>query len=158
MSGTSPLPPFEDLLEGRGCPMCRPQRKDVNEFWMKVADLSISSLYLERNQTNRGYCILAFNPRHVNGIEHLPLDEHMAFMADLKKAADAVFAAVSPDHMNYATLGNVIPHLHIHIIPRYKGEERWGAPVWTSSLKDMKKKQLPEEEFTALAVAIRKKI
>ena len=34
--------------------------------------------------------------------------------------------------MNYELLGNSDPHLHWHIIPRYKTDPRWGAPIWES--------------------------
>ena len=35
-----------------------------------------------------------------------------------------------PDHINIASLGNVMPHLHWHIIPRYRADPRWGGPIW----------------------------
>ena len=37
-----------------------------------------------------------------------------------------------PDHVNVESLGNVVPHLHWHIIPRYVGDARWGMPIWTT--------------------------
>lgn len=147
------LPPFDDMHAGKGCPFCN--RQDVNEFWFKVADLSTSSFYLERNQTYRGYCILVFSGRHVNGIEMLNPAEHVAFSNDLHKVAQAIFKATGADHMNYATLGNVIPHLHYHIIPRYKNDPRWGAPVWASNLQDMEKTVLTLEQYHEIIEKIR---
>jgi diadenosine tetraphosphate (Ap4A) HIT family hydrolase len=34
------------------------------------------------------------------------------------------------DKMNLATLGNVLPQLHFHVIARYKGDAAWPRPVW----------------------------
>lgn len=70
-------------------------------------------------------------------------------MQDLKRAADAVHKATTPDHMNYATLGNIIPHLHYHIIPRYKNAARWRAPVWTSTQEEMPRKELDAAGYAA---------
>ncbi len=150
---TAPLPAWSDRLQGIGCPFCQP-RPDSNPHHEKVADLSISSLYLLRNQTYRGYCVLIFNPRHINGLEHLPENEYTAFTADLRRAARAIAATVQPDMMNYATLGNVIPHLHYHLIPRYKTDPRWGAPIWESDLSTMQTTTLPAVAFNRLRDAL----
>lgn len=151
----STLPGWQDLIDGKECPFCAP-RPDDDGFNIKVADLGVSTLYLDHNQVHRGYSVLIFKKRHVTGIEHLSTEEYTAFMQDLKRAADALYKAVQPDHMNYATLGNVIPHLHYHLIPRYKDAERWGAPVWTSSLAEMSKKNLDLAEYAALIAGIKK--
>lgn len=144
----SALPAWDDLIAGRGCPLC--DLKDSNDYHIKVADLSTSRLVLERNQTYRGYCVLIFTGRHVTGIEQLSEEEYAAYAADLRRAARAIAAAVEPDHMNYATLGNVIPHLHYHIMPRYLHDPRWGAPIWTSDLKDMQKTHMDDTALQAL--------
>jgi diadenosine tetraphosphate (Ap4A) HIT family hydrolase len=141
------------LMRGEGCPFCAP-REASNSHHEKVADLSVSTLYLLRNQTYRGYCALIFNPRHATGLETLSAAEFEAFSADLRRAAKAINAVVKPDLMNYATLGNVIPHMHYHIIPRYHADPRWGAPVWESDLSTMKVTGLPKAEFDALRDSI----
>lgn len=152
----STLPPWPDLIAGKGCPFCIPQ-PDIDQWGVKIADLSVSTLVLDRAQTYRGYSLLKFRARHVTGIEQLTTDEYDAYMRDLKQAATAVFHAVKPDHMNYATLGNVIPHLHYHIIPRWENDPRWGAPVWTSRLQDMVKIRLEDDNaYLTLAADIRR--
>jgi len=45
------------------------------------------------------------------------LDEYMKIGKLIKKTLEKLF---QPDMFNYATLGNVTPHLHTHIIPWYK--------------------------------------
>lgn len=153
----SALPPWNDLIAGNGCPFCA-LPPEQNEYMLKVADLGVSSMYLERNQTYSGYCLVIFNKRHVTGIEHLTAEEHTAYSRDIKNAADAIFKTVQPDHMNYATLGNVIPHLHYHLIPRYQDDGRWGAPVWTSKLEEMKQKKLTDQAYEDLVQRIRRNL
>lgn len=149
------LPSWDDLIAGNNCPFCTEQ-PERSEYSVHVAHLGMSELRLSREQTYKGYCILVFTGRHVTGLEQLTKEEHATFMADMKKAGDAIYKAVSPDHMNYASLGNVVPHLHVHIIPRYIGDDRWGGPVWMTDASDMRYIPLEnEEEYTALAARIR---
>ena len=156
-------PTDEDVKEARAmptgsedesrCPFCPPRSAD-NEFWIEIADLASSTLYLSRSQTYRGSCLLVFNGRHVEGLEQLSLNEFTVFTRDLHLSAAAVTAACTPDLMNYASLGNIIRHLHWHIIPRYKSDPRWGKPVWTHRA-EMKDTLLKQREYDALVDAIR---
>jgi diadenosine tetraphosphate (Ap4A) HIT family hydrolase len=139
------------------CPLCRP-RPDESPQWVTVGALSVSTLYLDRNQTYRGHCQLVFDPRHAEGLELLDPDEYQRFSADLATAARAVFVAMRPDRMNYASLGNVVPHVHWHLVPRYRDDPRWGAPIYTSDLTDMPHTALSEEEYGLIAERIRARL
>ncbi|MEO8085120.1 MAG: HIT domain-containing protein [Ardenticatenales bacterium] len=65
-------------------------------------------------------------------------------------AQGAIEAVVRPDHLNVASLGNQVAHLHWHIVPRYDGDPRWGAPIWTNTEAEMKRVSLPPHEHAAL--------
>lgn len=56
--------------------------------------------------------------------------------------------------MNYLTLGNAVPHLHTHLIPRYYGDPAPGRPYLTGPEPIL----LPEPEYEELAAAIRVKL
>ena len=139
---------------GSECPLCRPRPEDSAQ-WLKVASLAVSTLYLDRNQTYRGHCQLVFDPRHAEGMEQLMADEHAAFMLDLRRAARAITAAVRPDRMNYCSLGNVVPHVHWHLVPRYRTDPRWGAPIYTTDVNDMRVTRLDEQALRQLAATLR---
>jgi diadenosine tetraphosphate (Ap4A) HIT family hydrolase len=142
-------------VAGRGCPLDAP-RPDSNEHWDLVARLTVSSLYLAANQTYRGQCQLIFDPRHVARLDQLSRDEWMSLASDLFGAERAIMRVVKPDHVNVESLGNVVPHLHWHIIPRYEGDPMWGAPVWKVPLDTMPDTRLPPNERDALIAALRK--
>lgn len=145
---------WEQFARGAGCPLDAP-RPDSNEHWDFVTTLSVSSLYLSKNQTYRGHCQLIFDPRHVARVDQLTADEWHALSADLFKAQAAVMRTVGADHLNVESLGNVVPHVHWHIVPRYRGDPRWGSPIWLTSLGDMIDTRLSMEQQRTLVEQLR---
>jgi diadenosine tetraphosphate (Ap4A) HIT family hydrolase len=148
---------WDALAKGADCPFCQP-RTDDTAFWIKVGALRISTLYLDRNQTYRGHCLLVFDARHAVGLESLTFDEFTPFMADFHAAARAIAAACGPDLMNYASLGNVVPHLHWHLVPRYKRDPRWGGPVYTTTREEMRHTPRTDAEYREVINAIRSQL
>jgi methyltransferase (TIGR00027 family) len=140
---------------GAGCPMDAP-RPSSNEHWDLVGQLTVSSLYLAKNQTYRGQCVLVFDPRHVSRVDQLSRPEWSTLAGDLFTAQQAVARTVRPDHMNIEQLGNVVPHLHWHIIPRSVGDARWGQPIWTTPLDSMPDTRLSDGDREDLLAALRK--
>jgi diadenosine tetraphosphate (Ap4A) HIT family hydrolase len=136
------------------CPLCAP-RPSSNEHVELVATMSVSSLYLAGNQTYRGQCVLIFDPRHAARVDELTPDEWRAMAEDVFRAHMAVVHVTKPDHTNIESLGNVVPHLHWHIIPRYRNDPRWGQPIWTTPLDDMIDTRLPAVERDALVRELR---
>src|SRR5579862_744099 len=117
---------WKSLVSGVDCPLDSP-RPLSNEHWDFVAALSVSSLYLAKNQTYRGQCLLVYDARHAARPDQLSAQEWQAFCADLFVAQGAISRTVCPDHINIESLGNVVPHLHWHIVPRYWDDPRWGG-------------------------------
>ena len=72
-------------------------------------------------------------------------DAHVAEWSDLNASDRALLMSVvtgleqfvreqfQPDKVNLASLGNVVPHLHWHIIPRFKDDAHFPAPVWAQA-------------------------
>lgn len=92
--------------------------------------LNFSTLYLFGDQRFRGYCLLVFDRCHAESLDELTPVNFQGFMSDLQTSVKALRQALNPDHMNVEQLGNSIPHLHWHIIPRYRTDPRWGRPAW----------------------------
>ena len=118
-------------------------RPASNDYWDLVAPLTVSSLYLTKNQTYRGQCQLIFDSRHAARIDELTPPEWSSLAADLFNAQQAVMRTVQPDHINIELLGTVVPHLHWHIIPRFAGDPRWGMPIWQTQLDSMPTRAYP---------------
>ena len=145
---------WQKLKSGEDCPLCAP-RSDDNQFWLKVATLSVSTLYLHKIQTYRGYSVLVFDSRHSTCPNDLTTQEWASLCNDLHIAQSAIGKVTNPDHVNVASLGNQIAHLHWHIIPRYENDSRWGNPIWTTDEEEMEIVRLSNEEHQQLGEAIR---
>jgi diadenosine tetraphosphate (Ap4A) HIT family hydrolase len=141
---------WEQLLLGHNCPLDAPRARSTS-LWEYVLSLEASTLYLAKNQAYRGQCLLILDLRHATRPDQLSAAEWSSFCADLHRAETAVVRAVQPDHINIASLGNVIPHLHWHIIPRYRTDPRWGGPIWPEEAEH----RLTAAEEDALIVTLK---
>jgi ATP adenylyltransferase len=148
---------WEARRRGERCVLCAPRPQTSSE-WDFVTRLSISSLYLAKNQTYRGQCVLVFDPRHAPRPDDLSREEWAALSEDLRVAAVGVVRAVRPDHVNVASLGNAAPHLHWHVIPRTVGDPRWGSPIWTTDTAEMQDTRLSPRDRQNLLELVRESV
>lgn len=125
-----PKEAWEALVRGEGCPMCSEltSGNDINEYGFTIAHLSMSVLCLSRNQYSPGYCVLICT-RHVREPYELSPLEYGQYFADMMRSGQALEKVFSPIKMNFQLLGNALPHLHCHIIPRYYGDDAPGKPL-----------------------------
>ena len=142
---------WNDRVNGRECKFDGP-RSNLSKELYRVATLSSSTLYLERNQTYRGYCVLIYD-RHVARIDQLDRNEWLELADDMHRAQTAIRKVCSPAHMNVVSLGNVVPHLHWHLIPRYLDDPRWGQPIWPTEGTPIV--TLAESDYEELAARLR---
>ena len=148
---------WDALAAGQECPFDAP-RADHTAHWDLVARHSVSSWYLPVNQTYRGHGILVFDPRHVTRLDQLTNLEWLSYAADLQHVASAIVGACKPDHLNVESLGNLMPHLHWHVIPRYKNDGRWGQPIWAPDVNSQPERRLAADDrasqLEALSAAV----
>lgn len=145
---------WDVLAKGIGCPFCAP-RVEPNEFWETVAQLHVSTLCLLRKQRYRGHCILIYDPRHVVRPDQLAAEDWSKYASDLHRAVVAVTTTCQSDHINLACLGNLVPHLHWHLLPRYKHDPQWGSPVLDDRVAVPGPDQSSRSEWFALLCALR---
>jgi diadenosine tetraphosphate (Ap4A) HIT family hydrolase len=147
-----PAQSWLDKVAGQDCPFECLSEEVLQNFYL-VAKLDASTLYLERNQTYRGYCVLVYDRRHVARVDQLSANEWSELARDLHSSQCAIWKTFSPAHVNIASLGNVVPHLHWHLIPRYMDDPRWGHPIWPA---DTARLSLQEEDYSELADRLRR--
>jgi len=85
--------------------------------------------HLERHAIAHGHAIVVFRDRHVADFTSLTSEEVAAYWCDVHTVARMIERAFGPCHMNYQLLGNSVPHLHVHLVPRYIDDPAPGRPL-----------------------------
>jgi diadenosine tetraphosphate (Ap4A) HIT family hydrolase len=67
---------------------------------------------------------------HVKEMTDLPSADRQALMRVVFAAESALREVMTPDKINLASLGNMVPHLHWHVIPRFTDDPHFPNPVW----------------------------
>lgn len=92
--------------------------------------------------------------------------EHVAELTDLDaieraRVMRAVFATeaalrtlLEPDKVNLASLGNLVPHVHWHVIPRWRDDSRFPAPIWAQAQRSATPRALPADFVARLRDAL----
>lgn len=76
-----------------------------------------------------GYCRVILK-RHVAEMTDLGKMGRPHFMAVVLAVEQALRQVMAPDKINLASLGNVVPHLHWHVIPRFHNDKHFPNPIW----------------------------
>jgi diadenosine tetraphosphate (Ap4A) HIT family hydrolase len=68
--------------------------------------------------------------RHVVEMTDLDDPERTVLMAAVWRVEAVMRRVLAPDKVNVASFGNVVPHLHWHVVPRWRGDANFPAPPW----------------------------
>jgi diadenosine tetraphosphate (Ap4A) HIT family hydrolase len=79
-----------------------------------------------------GFCRVIWNA-HVKEMTDLSVPERNELMAAVWIVEQAVRDVMAPHKINLASFGNMVPHMHWHIIPRYEGDAHFPNPVWAAA-------------------------
>jgi len=97
---------------------------------LHIADLDLSRVFLHEDQFFPGYVLLVLR-RHVSELYDLPAPERATLMEEVSRVAQALARVFRPVKMNYELLGNLVPHIHWHLVPRLAADPGLRAPIWT---------------------------
>ena len=96
-----------------------------------------------------GFCRVIWNA-HVAELTDLAPRARAHLLEVVCAVEGALRARLAPAKMNLATLGNVTPHLHWHVIPRFADDSHFPQPVWGPRQRAGRTRALPEDFATAL--------
>ena len=74
---------------------------------------------------------------HVAEWSDLSLAEQAALMGVVGAVERVLRDALAPTKINLASLGNVVPHLHWHVIARFDWDSHFPAPVWAAPAREV---------------------
>src|SRR3989449_8565112 len=107
----------------------------------------VSVAKLNPDQAFEGYTFLTLK-WHEEELYKLADKDRKQFLEDMSLISNALSKAFKPEKMNYELLGNSMPHLHWHLIPRYTSDPMWGRPICAGNRL---RKKLKEEGYALLA-------
>jgi diadenosine tetraphosphate (Ap4A) HIT family hydrolase len=132
------------------CQYCRKDQR-LHDLMIEVAPLKVSTLYLFREQTYRGRCVVAYRA-HVNELFELPPEELALFMRDVVLAAKAIKTSMGATKINYGAYSDKLPHLHMHVVPKHADGPGWGT---TFSMMPEPKVLLSDTGYAELITQLR---
>lgn len=98
----------------------------LHNLMIEIAPLAVSRVFLFKEQTYQGRCLVAYNG-HVNDLNELDDEQRNAFMADVVRVTRAMQKAFNPEKINYGAYSDKLSHLHFHLVPKYVDGPDYGG-------------------------------
>jgi diadenosine tetraphosphate (Ap4A) HIT family hydrolase len=105
------------------CPLCRSDAGTV--LWRDA----LCRVVLADEPDYPGFLRVILDA-HVKEMTDLPAAEQQALLHVVLATEAALREVMAPDKINLASLGNVVPHLHWHVIPRFADDPHFPNPIW----------------------------
>lgn len=107
------------------CSLCHPQQETV--LWRNAR----CRVILADDPAHAGFCRVIWRV-HVKEMTDLAPAERHDLMSVVFAVEQVLREVLQPDKINLASLGNQVPHLHWHVIPRFAGDAHFPDPVWSA--------------------------
>lgn len=110
----------------KNCPLCKTDGEDIlfrNALYRIVA---------VNDPSWPGFCRVILN-RHAAEMTDLPIEDRSTLMKAVCVVESALRDLMQPTKINLASLGNVVPHVHWHIIPRWADDTHFPDPIWAAA-------------------------
>ena len=111
-----------------GCELC-----DLAAPMTVYADSKLSVIIVD-DANYPGFCRVIWRD-HVREMSDLAREDRLLLDEAVYQVEQAVREVMAPAKVNVASLGNVVPHLHWHVIPRYTDDAHFPAPVWAAAVR-----------------------
>lgn len=110
----------------KDCLYCT-DNETLHNLMIPIATLDASRVFLFKEQTYRGRCLVAYAGGHVGDLFDLSDEERNAFMADVARVCRAMDAAFKPEKINMGAYSDKLSHLHFHLAPKYVDGPDYGG-------------------------------
>ena len=134
--------------------MCESPRVDSDQYGLRIRSTPKVDAVLQRAKIQRGYTLVIWRGDHVAEPYDLAAEDAALYWREVLKVAKALAEHYRPVKMNYETLGNFVPHLHTHLIPRFQEDPAPGHPFPLMARSDTES-SISDEELRADVAAIR---
>jgi diadenosine tetraphosphate (Ap4A) HIT family hydrolase len=145
---------WDARITGASCEMCDSTRPEEDDYGSLIYSTSQVDAVLQRARIQRGYTLVIWRGRHVVEPYELADEESAHYWRAVQRVARALAQHYRPIKMNYETLGNTVPHLHTHLLPRYVQDPAPGRP-FPLLPQDGSEERIPLDELRADSEALR---
>lgn len=111
------------------CPICTTDNEEI--LW-RNDKLRVIAVHNEANAP--AFCRVIWQ-NHVAEMTDLDVAERAELMETVYRVESAMRQVFKPAKINLASLGNVVPHLHWHVIARFRDDACFPAPVWAPPVR-----------------------
>lgn len=111
------------------CPICTADNEEI--LW-RNDKLRVIAVHNEANAP--AFCRVIWQ-NHVAEMTDLDVAERAELMETVYRVESAMRQVFKPAKINLASLGNVVPHLHWHVIARFRDDACFPAPVWAPPVR-----------------------
>lgn len=125
----------------------------LESLMLRICGMKYADVYLNRDQKHKGRLVVVLKG-HKTEYFMLTEEENRGYFKELAIAAEAVYHLYHPDKINYATFGDGVPHVHVHVVPKYREGLNWGQPFDDSLPKQL----LTDAEYNRMISDIQKEI
>lgn len=112
------------------CPICAAQNEEI---LLQTPNLRVIAVHNEANAP--AFCRVIWQ-HHVAEMTDLQPAERAELMDVVYKVEEAMRQVLQPEKINLASLGNVVPHLHWHVIARFQDDACFPAPIWAAAMRE----------------------
>lgn len=119
------------------CPLCQPTNEELLFSNEKIRVITVHD-----DPVAPAYCRVIWQA-HTKELTDLNHDEAHYIFSWVLKVEQAMRTVLNPTKINLASLGNIAPHLHWHVIARFADDACFPQPIWTLPHKQNKIK-LPD--------------
>lgn len=114
------------------CPLCR---EDGGVLIARTPQLRIIRATGPDAVDFPAFYRVVWNAHVAEWTDLVPADRS-TLMQTVAKVETVLRERLQPTKINLASLGNVVPHLHWHVIARFDWDNRFPAPVWAAPVRD----------------------
>lgn len=99
------------------------------DLWIPIWQSEVALLGFYNDDRFPGRLIFALN-EHFDHPDEVPDDIYAQFSLESRMIGGLLRSLFGAERINYCTLGNTLPHVHTHIIPRYSNDPIPTRPIW----------------------------
>jgi diadenosine tetraphosphate (Ap4A) HIT family hydrolase len=146
---------YMEWTQPEHCPVCRDEPGPSDVVLIQELDHSWVEASIHAQGRLWGKCHV-LSKKHYVELYEMPEPDLVDFMTDVQKAARALKTVSGAVKINYEIHGNTMPHLHVHLFPRYLDDAYPGAPIEYSVTEPSPYQG--EVEFQAYVAAMRREL